>query len=1002
MRKFNLYVSLPMVLILCFHLLIPSISFSKSKSIVKKSPIAKKSSAQVKETEFSPQELKGLAADVEVIEDELGIPHVFAKTNEDVFFMQGVLHARDRFFQMDTRRRMLDGSLAEILGAGPNNRILRADSTARGSGLYLAAQDSLAKYSPEVLRFLKAYANGVNSYLANNPLPEEYQQLKITKARPWTELDSIYVGKALAVSLAFDLIDLQTTAALKTYQDAGKAQGFDGTKLFFDDMFRLAPFDPTYVIPDALGQKPSSTQEGVAVPLEGQEENEEVQLQRKQWGEYLEKTIHPSIYSMAQNYLEAAKESPLFANAVKPREQRNGSNWFILSGKVTESGAPMITGDQHFDLENAPTWYQIQLNVTPTSNAEPPLNVTGVSVCGAPGVALGFNDNLAWQATITVFDFTDVYQDKIELQLGPNPIVILNNGKKQQVILRNETFKVNQIADGKTDNLVDVPKGTVQDQFGRVPFRNNGPIIGLDFQNSVAMVVQQVGFGPTQEIQAFLELDRAKTLKDFEKGLQKLGGASVNMGVVTTKGEVAYYTTGELPLRSDLEKGAVSGVPPSFIRDGSGANDWQPLRKKQKFQTLPTEILPFKEMPKVINPPTGFVVSANNDPTGDTGDNNSVNTKRKNGKSILYLSSFYASGLRASQLTSQIKAAIASNKKISVDMARRFQAAGKMRDAELFLPFIRQAFDNARKADAPIALSTLAGDLRVKEAMDRFNKWDLTTPTGLRNGYDSFVPFNQVDPTDEQINNSACSTIYSIWRSQMVRNVLDAPLAPKGLVGVDGNFGQTAIAALFNLLSTFPTKKGVGASGISFFTVPELAGQSPEAQRDFILLRSLKDGLDELAGPNFTLAYSNSQKLSDYRWGKIHRLFIPHILGVDFSLPSNTGNFQSPFPGLYGLPRDGGYEVPNACSHPIRAKNQDDFMFNHSPTHRFTAVTKPSGVEVVDALPGGQSGDRKSKFYDNQLSLWLTADVKPLLSDKKQLMATQPERVLIFTPAKEK
>lgn len=1001
MKKFKLYAALPVILILCFQLIMPTIGLSKSNPVAKKAPAAKKSPSKEKAVEFTPQALKGLTADVEVIEDELGIPHVFAKTNDDVFFMEGFLHARDRFFQMDSRRRMLEGTLAEILGPGPNNRILRADSTSRGSGLYLAAQDSLAKYSPEVLRFLKSYANGVNAYLATNPLPEEYKQLKITKARPWTELDSVFVGKALAISLAFDLIDLQTTVALKNYQDAGKAQGFDGNKLFFDDMFRLTPFDPTYVIPDALGQKVTATNETSALPLEGQEENSEAQLQRKEWGEYLEKKIHPSIYSMAQDYLEAAKNSPLFANAVKPREERNGSNWFLLSGKVTESGSPMITGDQHFDLENSPTWYQIQLNVTPTSNSELPLNVTGASVCGAPGVALGFNDNLAWQATVTVFDFTDVYQDKFELQLGANPIVILNNGKKQQTVLRNEIFKVNQVADGKTDNLVDVPKGTVQDQFIRVPFRNNGPVIGIDFQNSVAMVVQQVGFGPTQEIQAFLELNRAKTLKDFEKGLQKLGGASVNMGVVTTKGEIAYYTTGELPLRSDLEKGAVNGMPPSFIRDGSGASDWQPLRKKQKFQTLPTEILPFKEMPKVINPPTGFVVSANNDPTGDTGDNNPVNTKRKNGKGILYLSSFYASGLRASQLTSNIKAAISSNKKINVDMARRFQAAGKMRDAEIFLPFIKQAFDNARKSDAPIQLSTLAGDLRVKEAMERFGKWDFTTPTGLKNGYDSFVPFNQVEPNDAQINNSVCSTIYSIWRSQMVRNVIDAPLAPKKIPGVDGNFGQTAISALFNLLNTFSSKKGVGSSGISFFSVPELAGQSPEAQRDFILLRSLKDGLDELAGPNFNLAYSNSQTLSDYRWGKIHRLFIPHLLGVDFSFPSFNGNFQSPFPGLYGLPRDGGYEVPNACSHPIRAKTQDDFMFNHSPTHRFTAVTKPTGVEVVDALPGGQSGDRKSKFYDDQLALWLTADVKPLISDKKRLMA-QPERVLIFTPAKEK
>ncbi len=1000
MKKLRFSAMLPLVLILCMQLVMPNLGYSSSKP--RKAPSSSKTALtttdESKTTKFTPQSLAGLAADVQVIEDQLGIPHVFAKTNEDVFFMQGFLHARDRFFQMDARRRMLDGTLAEILGPGSNNSILKGDSTARGSGLYLAAKDSLAKYNPEILRYLKAYANGVNMYLSTNPLPEEYQKLKITKARPWTELDSVYVGKALAVSLAFDLSDLDNTMALKAYQDAGKAQGFDGNKLFFEDMYRLTPFDPTYVIPDALGQKTSTDE---ALKQETQEDKD-LKLQHQQWGEYLEKTLQPGVYDIAKGYLEAARNCPLFANAVKPRDDRNGSNWFLLSGKLTESGAPMITGDQHFDLENSPTWYQIQLNVTPTSNSEPPLNVTGVSVTGAPGVALGFNDNMAWEATITVFDFTDIYQDKIQLQLGPNPLVILHNGKKEDVIFRNETFKVNQVADGKTDNLVDIPKGTVQDQFARVPFRNNGPIIGVDFQNSVALVVQQVGFGPTQEIQAFLELDRAKTLKDFEKGLQKLGGASVNMGVVTNKGDIAYYTTGELPLRADLDKGMVAGVTPAFIRDGStGAADWKPLTKKQKFQTLPTDILPFKEMPQIINPPTGFVVSANNDPIGDTNDNNAVNTKRKNGKSILYLSSAYASGLRASQLTRNIKAAIASNTKISVDMARRFQASTKMRDAEILMPFLKQAFDNANKSDAPAALAALAANPRVKEAMDRFSRWDLSTPTGLRNGYDSFTPFNQIDPTDSQINNSVSTTIYSIWRSQMVRNVLDAPLAEKSAIAVDGNFGQLAIEALFNLLNTFPTKKGVGASGVSFFTAKELPGQSPETQRDFIILKSLLAGLDELAGPNFTLAYGNSQNLNDYRWGKIHRVFIPHILGIDFSLPGTEGNYVSPFPGLYGLPRDGGYEVPNACSHPIRAKTQDDFIFKHCPSHRFTAVAKTTGLEVVDALPGGQSGDRKSKFYDNQLILWLTTDVRPLLSDKSKLM-TQAERLFLFTPAEKK
>lgn len=994
--------TLPLIVFICLQLVLPTMGYSRGRT--GKVPVRNRAAKTFvgpevtsAQQQFTPQNLPGLVDTVEVLQDDLGNPHVFAQKNVDAFFMEGFLHARDRFFQMDTRRRMLEGTLAEILGPGDNNSILRSDSTARGSGLYLAAKDSLAKYKAETMGFLNAYASGVNAYLASNPLPEEYKGLNITKARPWTPLDSVYVGKALAVSLAFDLGDMDNTLAMKAYDDAGKANGFDGMALFAQDMYRSAPFAPTYVLPDANG-KPT-TADTPAAQVQREQAEAELKANYKDWSEYLNTTIKPSTYELAKNYMELARQCPLFANATRPKDDRNGSNWFLLSGKVTESGVPMITGDQHFDLENSPTWYQIQLNVS--GKGESPLNVTGVSVAGAPGVALGFNDTMAWEATITVFDFTDIYQEEVQLQLGSNPLVIIHNGKKEDVVLRRETFRINKVTDGKADNLVDVPSGTVTDQFARVPFRGNGPIIALDTKAGVGLSVQQVGFAATQEIEAFLDIDRATNLKDFQKGLQKLGGASVNMGVVTTKGEVAYFTTGELPLRQDLEAGKVSGAPPFMIRDGRGGSDWQPLKNKQKFQTVTTEILPFKELPQVINPAAGFVVSANNDPTGDTADNNPLNTKRRKGKGIFYLSGGYASGLRAARLTREIQAAIASGKKISVEMARRFQASGKMRDAEILLPAIQTAMANAQKPGAPPALAAFAQDPRIQEAMTRFSKWDFTTPTGVREGYDSFATFGQ-DPSDTAISNSVSTTIYSMWRSAIVRNAIDAPLTKMGVVPVDGNFGQLAIAALGNLLDNFATRKGVGASGIAFFRTSVIPTASPEDQRDYILLQSLRQALDELAGNDFALAYNNSTNQNDYRWGKIHRLFIPHLLGQNFSFPSPNGNFRSPYPGLYGLPRDGGYEVPNACSHPIRAKTQDDFMFKHSPTHRFTAVMKTTGIEVVDALPGGESGDRNSMFYDNQLKLWLNADVRPLISDKTKLLQQQGTQVRLYLPASDK
>src|SRR3954452_18672317 len=96
---------------------------------------------------------------------------------------------------------------------------------------------------------LQAYADGVNLWLAENPLPPEYAALELTKASvpPWTPVDSIAVFRHLTtlISLANFSAELDNTGVLLGYQDAGQALGFDGAALFFDDVGRIEPFDPT-------------------------------------------------------------------------------------------------------------------------------------------------------------------------------------------------------------------------------------------------------------------------------------------------------------------------------------------------------------------------------------------------------------------------------------------------------------------------------------------------------------------------------------------------------------------------------------------------------------------------------------------------------------------------------------------------------------------------------------------------------------------------------------
>jgi penicillin amidase len=665
---------------------------------------------------------------------------------------------------------------------------------------------------------------------------------------------------------------------------------------------------------------------------------------------------------------------PLLSNGAAGHDPDRGSNWFVVSGRLTDSGAPLLNNDPHLAFGAPPIWYQIQLNVRKKNRTL--LNVTGVSLAGVPGVVLGHNDNLAWAATTTNFDVTDVYQEQLDIQFGS--ISTIHNGQREPVVFRDETFRANQITTGRNDNVVTVPtSASVPARFPSVPRRNNGPIVSLDLNAQTALSVQYVGTGATFEIETFLDFNRAKSVDEFKKALEFFDVGSQNFAVATTSGDIAYFTTGEVPLREDLEAGRVNGAPPFFIRNGMGGNEWMAVRTRQSNQNLNFELLPIAEMPQTQNPSRGFIVTANNDPVGTTANNQPLERKRATG-GIYYLSNEYASGARAARLTRDIQATIASGKKITVEDARRFQASVKMRDAEILLPSILQAFDNARRNGAPADLATLATDPGITQAVTRFRSWDFSTPTGLRIGYDSFVPFNQADPTTAQINASVSATIYSVWRSQIVRDVLDVPLRSRQISDLPPS--SMAVAALRNLLDNFATRKGTGASGVTFFRASELASASPEDQRDFLILRSLRRTLDELAGPTYAAAFQNSSDQNTYRWGILHRVSFPNTIGGEFSIPSTSGNFRSPFPGLFGIPRDGGFDVPNASGHDVRAQGVNAFTFRSGPSKRSTFVLKPGAIEFVTAIPGGQSGNLQSRFHDNLLNQWLTADVYPVRS----------------------
>ncbi|NND57303.1 MAG: penicillin acylase family protein [Xanthomonadales bacterium] len=886
----------------------------------------------------------GLSDTVHVSEDQYGVPTIRGKSELDVAFVQGYIHARDRFFQMDYFRKVAQGRLSELVGSPA----LSNDVQLRTLGLARAALASWQSSDAETRGMLQSYANGVNTWLKNNPLPPEYTPLELTRVEPWTPHDSLSYFKLLAWDLSFDL-DISSTIDLGTYQVVGQIVGFDGTALYFEDTNRSQPPDGRVTIPGFLGTiggiGQSSTESVAASVKSASDENP------------AEPTLVPeSTLLMAMNVQEKFRNSPLLSHVLTPAEKVKGSNEWAVSGVHTENGYPLVANDPHLALNTPATFHESNLVY---DTGEGSYSVGGVQFPGAPGIIQGCNDLICWGSTVHPMDVTDVFQDTVELNAYGLPVATVHVDGTEPLTYAFQSFFINVVGDGVPDNIV---RGNIGYDQGGISFisarRNNGPL--LDFSGNSALFVQHTGWGPTQEPKFVLDMNRARNMDEFKAALQYFDFGSQNWIYGDVEGNIGYFTSGEKPLRADLASGTVGGgVPPWIIRDGSGVlnHEWLPVMNPQPQQSLRYEILPYSEMPQTVNPPWGYIANANNDPIGTTLDNNPLNQLRPGGNGIYYLNPGYAD-YRQGRVDRVLKELVESGEPVTAQDMMDLQANVELLDAELTLPTLLGIM-----SQVPVAPGSM-----MAQALDVLSTWDYSSPTGLAEGWDAGDdPTMAVEPDNDEVRNSAAATVFAMWRSMLVQNTIDATLTAVGLG--DNLPGSTAAQRAFSYhLLNYGTNGGVGASGLNFFS----AGLAET------VAGSMQQALDQLASDEFAAAFGNSDNILDYRWGKLHRIVFDHPLNSDpFNIP-NGGGFMDLDPNLPGLARQGGYQAVDASSHSARADSLNGFMFGSGPNRRFVGTMTPDGVDGHETIPGGQSGVFFHPNYSSQLPLWLTNSYHPL------------------------
>ena len=388
--------------------------------------------------------LPGLESATMVVRDSNGIPHIYADNEHDLFFLQGRAHAEDRLFQMDLLRRSAEGTLAEILGLAA----VPTDVETRTIGLGRAAERSLTAHSEEMRNILQAYSDGVNSFLDEaetaGQLPLEYGALNLTSVKRWEPLDSVLVSKALAAATSLIVADdIELTIALGTYQAVGSASGlFDGTLLFFEDLYRSAPFDPASTIPDSMDGFPSATAKSKLLAKI----------------EKLTSMATQKSLEHGKGYIRRIRKLPK-TPGMMPFEGggMGGSNSWVVGGQHTPSGRPLLANDMHLRLESPTVFHEVHLQA-------PDFEVSGSSLPGVPCVVRGHNRTLAWGITNARLDVTDIFSEIIQPDpTAPSGLATVQNGVAEPIEIIFETFSANidgAVVDVDTRPVLIVPRRT--------------------------------------------------------------------------------------------------------------------------------------------------------------------------------------------------------------------------------------------------------------------------------------------------------------------------------------------------------------------------------------------------------------------------------------------------------------------------------------------------------------------------------------------------------------
>ena len=460
----------------------------------------------------------GADAPVEIVRDRWGVPHIYAQTLDDAVFGLGFAHAQDRLWQMEMNRRIASGRLAEVVGAPA----LPADRFLRTLGFMRHAEAGVAQMAPQWRGALQSYADGVNAYLATRTgaLPPEFELLR-HRPEPWQPVDSAAWIKVMALNLSMNWG--QELERLRLTQ-------------------RLTPQQLDELFPPGDARGPQGVERHAA-------------LRRALPADLLERLAG----------LDVPQATPGI-----------GSNNWVVDGRRTATGKPLLANDPHLGLTVPSIWYFARLSW-------PGHDVVGATFPGFPAVIIGRNRSIAWGLTNTGSDVQDLVMERL---VPGTPESYQAPEGPQRFETRTERIRVRG-----GDDIALTVRSTA-----------NGPVI-----SDAATRVQEAAApghvlalrwtalaGDDRTVTAGFELMLAHDWPSFVAALNDFHAPQQSVVYADTSGDIGLFAPARVPRRR-----------PGTANDGFlPAPGWDAAYRWDGF-------IPYDELPKLHNPPGGIIATAN-------------------------------------------------------------------------------------------------------------------------------------------------------------------------------------------------------------------------------------------------------------------------------------------------------------------------------------------------------------------------------------------------------